>query len=563
MRTRLVATVGLVAALALPVAVPLGAGAAPAPPRATGPVDDAVAWLETQQQPDGGFEVSGFPGFETPDAVLALAAAGQAGSTWSESEALAAVQAVDTGGKDGLDALDDLADASASPAQAAKLIVLDVVPLGLDAEDFDPSGDSASAVDLLALLRTGAGGDGSYPNLAFGGRVYAAWALAALGEPVPAPLLAAIAAAQQANGSFDFSGSPDGSDVDPDLTASVVMALTAAGRPTTDATVRRAVVALGRSQRWTGEWAAPFDDGNPNSTAQVMVAAATLGSHPDSPCWRDLVEGRFAGLPLPSPSASLLRRQVAEGYISSPNDGFGVNTFATTQAIQALVAAEGPWPYAGTGCSAANPGDSRRLVNSHYLDLLGRFSDEPGAAHWVGLLDGGLDPGRVSQRLTGTVEYGQRVADRLSRTYLGRPATPAERVAGGRAVLAGRRLERIAAILGGAEYSGGEERLSDEEWLDEVAGDLLGRALEPAGRSWVLGLLEDGVSRTQVARRLLHTTEALNAVVDGFYRDLLRRRSDAAGRAYWVGLIQRGRSPEALVLLIAGSPEYVTATRPL
>ena len=35
--------------------------------------DSGVAWLKTQQQPDGGFEVSGFPGFETPDAVLAIA----------------------------------------------------------------------------------------------------------------------------------------------------------------------------------------------------------------------------------------------------------------------------------------------------------------------------------------------------------------------------------------------------------------------------------------------------------------------------------------------------------
>ena len=43
----------------------------------------AIAWLHTQQQPDGGFEVAGFPGFETPDAVLAIAEQAQTGDTWS------------------------------------------------------------------------------------------------------------------------------------------------------------------------------------------------------------------------------------------------------------------------------------------------------------------------------------------------------------------------------------------------------------------------------------------------------------------------------------------------
>ena len=44
--------------------------------RASSPaVANGLTWLRTQQQPDGGFEVAGFPGFETPDAVFAIAAA--------------------------------------------------------------------------------------------------------------------------------------------------------------------------------------------------------------------------------------------------------------------------------------------------------------------------------------------------------------------------------------------------------------------------------------------------------------------------------------------------------
>src|SRR6185295_18580332 len=65
-------------------------------PSATADTASAVTWLATQQQPDGGFEVVGFPGFETPDAVAALAAEGQADSSWSTTEALDAVLGVQT-----------------------------------------------------------------------------------------------------------------------------------------------------------------------------------------------------------------------------------------------------------------------------------------------------------------------------------------------------------------------------------------------------------------------------------------------------------------------------------
>ena len=75
-------------ALALAVLVPLAApvGAAPEDTAA-----GAVDWLVAQQQDDGGFEMAGFPGFETPDAVLAIAAAAQTGAGWDQGEAYDAV----------------------------------------------------------------------------------------------------------------------------------------------------------------------------------------------------------------------------------------------------------------------------------------------------------------------------------------------------------------------------------------------------------------------------------------------------------------------------------------
>ncbi|MEP6626160.1 MAG: hypothetical protein ABJC79_17060, partial [Acidimicrobiia bacterium] len=54
-------------------------------------VTKATDWIKTQQQADGSFEVAGFPGFETPDAVVALDERGQTSGTWDAAKALAAV----------------------------------------------------------------------------------------------------------------------------------------------------------------------------------------------------------------------------------------------------------------------------------------------------------------------------------------------------------------------------------------------------------------------------------------------------------------------------------------
>ena len=96
----------LVAAALFVFAFPASSPAVDGPTSAT--AASAVAWLKTQQLPDGGFEVVGFPGFETRDASLAIAEQAQTGSTWSTTEAyeaLANLHQHDTG-KTPLDALD-------------------------------------------------------------------------------------------------------------------------------------------------------------------------------------------------------------------------------------------------------------------------------------------------------------------------------------------------------------------------------------------------------------------------------------------------------------------------
>ena len=129
----------------------------------------ATAWLLTQQQTDGGFEVAGSPGFETPDAILAIAENAQQQYGWDKTQAKNAVLARVKNGHTPLHAIDDLVDGPGLDAGvAAKIIVLVAQPLGLSATPFDPDGDgngktpAGPAPNLVSVLDAGLRPDGSY-----------------------------------------------------------------------------------------------------------------------------------------------------------------------------------------------------------------------------------------------------------------------------------------------------------------------------------------------------------------------------------------------------------------
>jgi hypothetical protein len=566
LRTRLLTSAAVVGSLVVPLVPGPPAGAAPTP------IDQAVAWLETQQQADGGFEVSGFPGFETPDAVLALAAAGQTTATWSESEALAAVEGVthDPSGNDALDAVDDWVDAvqgdeeetaAAKASQAAKVIVLVAAPLGLDPTDFDPSGDTEEPVDLLGAIQDSA--DEAFASVTIAAKAYIAWALGAVGEELPFALLDGISVAQHPDGGFDFTGSDEGEGFDVDITATVVMGLVTSGAAAEDdiaeAIVEKALLGLAAEQRWTGEWAGPFDDGNPNSTALVALMARSLGSDPDVPCWRDATEPRMTGVPFPSPTDAILRRQQADGRVASPSDGFGVNTFATSQAIQGLAASAGSAFYTGPACTTPTVAPNQRIAQAYYVDLLDRVTEPGGAAYWASQFDQGMSPALLAKRFVGTTEYGRVVTERLVEELFDRPAAPEELEAIPDLIRQGLRLELRAAAIGSEEYV--ESSGSDTAWAEDLYLDAVGRPASQADVAYITLQLQAGRSHGTLARRLVLSAEGRNAFVRDTYRQLLRREPDSGDLAFWSGEVARGVSPERLVTLIIGSAEYKNSTQ--
>lgn len=548
-------------------------GAAPAVPASAAPAvatDDpsivvqlAVEFLAASQQADGGFELAGFPGFETPDAVLAIAEAGQQSESWSTSDALAAVEAVHTpGGLDGLDALDDLADtADLSAGQAAKLIVLDVAPLGLDPTDFDPSDDSAAPVDLAAILHAGAQPDGTYGT--FNATLFAALALPLLGRHVPSVTVDAIFASQEANGGWGFSGDPNPPvpDLDPDTTGLAIQALVAAGVDGTAPQITAALALLASLHQADGSWPSPFDTGNPNSTALAILGVRAAGWDPERRCWVDAVAPHDGAYP--SPDGYLAAQQAADGHIASPVDQFGVTTFATSQAVEGL---ERTWLPTVRAAMPACPTDA--VVSALYQDLLGRDAGAEEVAFWEGFLAAGSTRAAVAQDITSSPEGRVARINRFYNAYLDRDADPAGitfwvqllDTFGGDDTLV------RSGILASNEFKDGATTTAD--FVNKVYLAALGRDAEPAGLAYWADLLDSGEARSAVTEALVGTDESGGYVaaqlyddptgpeVDDAYAPLLDRPADPDGLAFW-STASTASAPETVIGVFAGSIEYL------
>ncbi len=295
--------------------------------------NNATTWLKAQQQSDGSFELAGFPGFETPDAIMAIAENAQLQTAWKPSQALAAVMATTNNGYNPLHAIDDLVDGGISAGQAAKIIVLVAKPLGLSAINFDPDGDGGTK-NLKTLVTSGKQPDGSYGT--FNATLYAMIALRKTSVVVGPDTVAYMRAAQESGGGWNYAGDNSGAYADVDTTALAIQAMIASRVPPTDADVRQGLAFLAAQyQSGSGAWQS-FGSDDPNSTAAAMLAITAAGFNPEASCWRNSVAPALTGQPYPSPSGWLRSQQQPDGHIASPNDIFGLNTFASSQSIQAL-----------------------------------------------------------------------------------------------------------------------------------------------------------------------------------------------------------------------------------
>lgn len=290
----------------------------------------AAVWLvRTHQNDDGGY-ASFSPGANqlpstvagTVDAMLALAAAGYSVSQPFPGRSTTPLVYLE------VHPSDVLAFAAADGAQAGKL-VLAVTAAGANPRDI-------GGVNAVQALAGHAQPDGTYGVSDVFKQATAVLGLVAADETIPNKAWQWIADQQAANGSWDDGfGTLD----NPDATAMAVMALIAAGRPTTDPAVLAARAFLADAQLSDATWEyGPGLGGNANSTALVIQALAALGEawyEPGGP-WSKGGNGPLSALLAFQGDSGAFQVDFGQG----PADDF----FSTVQALPAVAGRPLPLP---------------------------------------------------------------------------------------------------------------------------------------------------------------------------------------------------------------------------
>ncbi|HUF83098.1 MAG TPA: hypothetical protein VMQ81_00755, partial [Acidimicrobiia bacterium] len=293
-----------------------------------------VAYLQTTQQANGGWDASPAFEFATTEAILGIAEQAQTGAAWSTAQAFAAVDGFNHAtppNNDPLHFADDMADGAIPASVAGKLIVMVAGPLGLSTTDFDPTNDSPGAVNLeTALDPAGCAGNPASFGF-FGETLVGMMAKFLVCGTAPPAAVTSVRGAQQADGAWNFTGTPVPAGFDDfDTTSAAIMALIAGGAGPTDPDVVEGLAFLAGKQSASGAWDA-FGAASPESTSRAILAITAAGYDPASSCWRDTVAPALAGTAYASPVTALDDLQNANGSWGT----FGPD-FSTGQAIQGL-----------------------------------------------------------------------------------------------------------------------------------------------------------------------------------------------------------------------------------
>jgi hypothetical protein len=200
-------------------------------------------------------------------------------------------------------------------------------------------------------------------------------------------------------------------------------------------------------------------------------------------------------------------------------------------------------------------GSVAAAVTAGYQEVLGRAPSAQELQSWTQQIQGGVAPQQMLWDLANSPEHEEQDIYGLYQTYLGRPAD-----SGGLAVFTswlsqGASLDNIAAALvSSPEFTAGHR--STSSFLNALYEDALQRAPDSAGMAMFTSWLSQGATRGQVAQALLGSAESDGAQVESAYGAVLGRAADPAGYQFFVGLLQAGQAtPNTVFNDLFVSPE--------
>jgi hypothetical protein len=243
---------------------------------------DAVAWLKTQQNADGGFGSPESTVGATADVMLAVAATGADPLAWSQDGntpySFVAANAASING------VGDMGKA-----------ILALIAVGKNPRQLD-------GVDLVQRLEATLGGDGGYGDSGMvNDQAYALLALASARRPIPDAAVNYLLERQIADGTWSWNGDTTAGAGDNNTAAFAILALLTAGVPADHPQIVATLDHFRGQQNADGGFPyispSPYGtDSDSNSTAVVMWALVATGEDPAGNAWK--IQGQDGTSPL-------------------------------------------------------------------------------------------------------------------------------------------------------------------------------------------------------------------------------------------------------------------------
>ncbi|MDO7910178.1 DUF4214 domain-containing protein [Pseudomonas sp. 22-AL-CL-001] len=197
-----------------------------------------------------------------------------------------------------------------------------------------------------------------------------------------------------------------------------------------------------------------------------------------------------------------------------------------------------------------------------FQGVLGRDADAEGAKAFVGAVNNGTSLSDIANTFLKSSEYSDVVntadINELYQALLGRDAEEGGLQNWQAALAGGVSLADIAATIAVSS----EAQTLDEsngEFVSNLYTSVLGREAEEGGlQNWVSALY-NGLSRAEVAKNIVGSSEAIDKsngdFVDALYQSALGREADEGGKAAWTGALAGGVSQADVAIGIVGSQE--------
>ncbi len=210
--------------------------------------------------------------------------------------------------------------------------------------------------------------------------------------------------------------------------------------------------------------------------------------------------------------------------------------------------------------------NARLFAMQQYRDFLGREGDAGGITfHTQNIVSGATTRPQVIESFLAAPEFqnGLPQVVRLYYSFFNRMPDFGGLMFHAAAYRSGAPLEGIAQNFSlSPEFTDRYGALNDEQYVDLVYQNVLGRPADPGGRQYYLERLGDGrLTRGQMMVGFSESPEFQQLVADevyviAVYAGMLRRAPEPAGLDFYVNLIENGLPRNAIIDGFLGAPEY-------